>query len=138
MSELLRNIFPESKKKVLINHTNHPYEKWSDKQKEETMKEYDKVTDIRFPLILPHAGDFMLMDDLKGNLEFIARKYKPSETDVLISGEMVYTYRMVDALKRLGYRCIAATTERKVVETQNDDGSTTKTSVFEFVKYREY
>jgi len=38
---------------ALINHTNHPSSKWSEKQKEG----FDKIIDLPFPNISPTASD---------------------------------------------------------------------------------
>ena len=57
---------------------------------------------------------------------------------VMLQGEFVFTYRLVKRLKEEGVLVLASCTDRKTVEKQEADGSTTKTSVFEFVGFRAY
>ena len=43
---------------------------------------------------------------------------------------------MASLLKRLGYNVVCKCSNRNVVEVQNDDGTTTKTTNYKFVRYR--
>jgi len=53
---------------------------------------------------------------------------------VHIMGELTFCFAMVARLQKAGVTCLASTTRRETVE--NGDGS--KTSRFEFVRFREY
>jgi len=53
-------------------------------------------------------------------------------------GELTLTHAIVGLLGNRGQRVVAATTERKSVETAKPDGSVEKTTIFDFVAFRDY
>ncbi len=57
---------------------------------------------------------------------------------VLCQGELNYTFAMVEQLKSLGVKVVAATSERIVQEEIMPDGSTRQISTFRFIQFREY
>jgi hypothetical protein len=48
------------------------------------------------------------------------------------------TPQVVNELQARGIRCFATTTEREATETTHPDGTIARSSVFEFVQWREY
>jgi hypothetical protein len=63
---------------------------------------------------------------------------EPNDDIVLVQGESVSTYQVVDTMRKLKIRCIAATTERVTEEVTMPDGSVQKKSVFKHVRFRPY
>lgn len=116
---------------MLINFTNHPFETWSNLQKDAAIVTYGKVIDLPFPIVAPTA------DEIDIKLE--AKKYLKTIIDmnpeaVHIMGEMNFTFQMVFFLLQEGIECIASTTTRDV---QNLEDGTQK-SGFHFHQFRKY
>ena len=115
-----------------VNLTNHPSARWSEAQLQAAGGD---VVDVPFPNVPPAAG--------RDEVESLANHVVEQVLDlnpgtVLVQGEMTLTYRVVSALHQHGVKVVAATSERRVVETTNEDGSTDKRVVFSFVQFREY
>ena len=123
---------------MLINLSNHSSSKWSGKQLE-AAKQYGKIIDITFPNIDPAATSEQvanLVREYSHKVDLIAEPLIDSEECFIhIMGEMSFVHGF---LSKTAYDCMCSTTERKSVETVNNDGSTTKTMVFEFVQFRAY
>ena len=126
---------------LFINLSNHNSKGWNPNQKMQAMRVCDKIVDVGFPNVSPKAT--------KDDVIALASEYvnKVSElmgtdpfAEILVQGEMTFVVNFVNLIKVKypGVRCVAATTERVVVETPNSDGTVTKTSRFEFVQFREY
>ncbi|MDE6842128.1 MAG: CRISPR-associated protein [Muribaculaceae bacterium] len=119
---------------MLINLSNHPSDKWGEKQ-QEAAKKFGEIVDIQFPNIPADADDH--------DLNALVREYHKKVTDlgdgtpmkVHVMGEMTFTHRLINLLAEFGnIPCIASCTARNVVELP--DG--TKQSRFEFVQFRRY
>ena len=121
--------------KEMINVSNHPSNKWTDDQK----KGYSVIHDLPFPNIAPTIWQNEL-DELvtEFTMAIMAIVNKNNgvgiDTHVMVMGEMVFTYRLVSALKLRGIICVASTSERMVVEKPNGE----KTVRFEFKGWRSY
>lgn len=125
--------------KILINHSNHPSDKWHPAQKEG----WDKIIDLPFPNIDPHADTRQVADlvtEYYVSLELTISK-QDGEVWLMLQGEFTYCYLLYERVRSYliysdyarNFRGLAIpTTERRVVE--NPDG--TKTSTFEFVRWR--
>jgi ATP-dependent exoDNAse (exonuclease V) alpha subunit len=116
---------------MLINFTNHPFEGWSQLQKDTAITSYGEVIDLPFPVISPTA------DEIDIKLE--AKKYLKTIIDmnpdaVHIMGEMNFTFQMIFFLLQEGIECIASTTTRDVENLA--DG--TQRSNFHFHQFRKY
>ena len=120
---------------MLINFTNHPFDKWTNKQKEEALEQYEEVKDLSFPEVNPE-GDEEYIQQLADRYLKIILEFRKSDKNfaVHIQGEFTLVYCVVSLLKEYGIKCIASTTRRVVSE--NPDG--TRTYRFEFVRFREY
>lgn len=118
---------------MLINLTNHSSSKWSVAQQEEASRLYGEVVDVEFPNISPSI-DYEAVHSIAGRvLKEILECYGKGVT-IHVMGEMTFVYDFVSMARDEGIECVASTTERIVVE--NADG--TKTSTFNFVRYRSY
>lgn len=115
---------------MLLNLTNHRFSSWQQNQVDAAIVKYQSVEDLAFPQIPPDMTGAAL-DQLVEKLMADIRKLDPAAVHIM--GEMTFTYRMVKALQAIGIPCIASTTERKVTEANG-----VKTSIFEFVQFREY
>lgn len=123
-----------------INLSNHPSSAWKGKQLLDATKNNAKLIDIKFPNIDPEATtsdiDHLVEEYINIILTNIGNTTKLDGVIVHIMGEMTFTYRMVEKLQNYyGIKCVASTTKR-IVEENEEDG--TKTSKFEFVQFRNY
>ena len=120
--------------KIFINHTNHPAAHWNEEQILEA-RVYGEILDIPFPAISAEATAKEVRELAGANAEKIL-ELKPAA--VLCQGEFNYTFAMVERLKSLGVKVLAATSERMTVGEILSDGSTRQISTFRFVQFREY
>jgi hypothetical protein len=129
---------------MFINLSNHPSEKWSDKQLEEA-KKYGDVVDMQFPQIsteLTSADidalvfEYYLKIKELIPVDFFKREVKKSFV-VMVQGEFIFTYRLVSLLKNEEIMAVAARTERVVKEIV-EDGIPKKVSEFNFAGFMEY
>lgn len=120
--------------KIFVNHTNHPSANWS---AEQTLaaQAYGEIVDVPFPAVSAEASADEVRELVQVQLEKILA-LKPSS--VLCQGEFTYTFAMVERLKNLGVKVVAATSERVANEEILPDGSTRQVSTFNFVQFREY
>ena len=124
---------------MLINLSNHPIDNWDKKQKNIALEKYGAVLDMPFPPVDPEATESNIQELAKeyfGRVTVVfdecANESKPNA--VHIQGEFTFVYAVVSMLLHSGIKCIASTTRRTVDQERNG----LKTSVFEFVKFREY
>lgn len=117
---------------MFINLTNHPSANWSLEQLK-AAQGYGDVVDMPFPVIEPTFTKEDILRHVKVYTEMVKGVIE-GETVVHVMGEMTFTHNLVNALKDMGIRCIASTTERKV--TYTSDG--VKQTEFKFVQFREY
>ncbi len=106
----------------LVNLSNHPSNKWTDEQK----KGYAVIHDIPFPNIAPtmweNELDELVTEYTMSIVDIVNKNHEIGiQTDVMIMGEMVFTYRLVSALKLRGIICLASTSERNVEEKPNGE-----------------
>lgn len=121
-------------KNIFINHTNHPSGRWSEEQKT-AAQFYGEVLDIPFPAVGAEATSEEVAAQVEGNLKAILA---PKPVAVLCQGEFTYTFALVERLKSLGVKVVAATSERVATTEILPDGSTRQVSTFRFVQFREY
>lgn len=118
---------------MLINLTNHPYNDWSEVQRE-AAREWGEVKDMAFPKIDALADELnidALSNTYLAKIEEIAAM---EHVTVHVMGEMTFTFSLVMKLQRAGIQCIASTSERNVVEIETD----VKQVNFGFVRFRKY
>ncbi len=119
---------------MFLNLTNHPSALWS---AEETAaaRRYGEIRDLPFPNVPPDT-DEAGVDEMARALCGEVKALKPGA--VMCQGEMTLTFRLVLLLKAAGIKVLAACSERVTTERKNPDGSTEKTAVFVFRRFREY
>lgn len=132
---------------VMVNLTNHPVAKWGRAQlAAATAIAPEGVGDLAggMPTVPPDAT----RDDVVAlACSIVDRAWAQvcddaghDDVDVCfaVQGEPTLTHHIVRYAEARGWRCFAATTDRKAVEVVAADGTVTKTSVFEFVQWRPY
>lgn len=124
--------------KKLLVISNHAPEKWGESQR----AGWDEISYIPFPNVpanMDTAGVIELATQLCGKIgEFYNRcDGQNAEGYITIQGEFSLCKAVFDALYGEDVKFVFPTTERKAVETLNPDGTTTKTAIFEFVRWRE-
>ncbi len=125
------------KTELLINLSNHTFEKWQEKQKEEAQKSYGTIVDMEFPYIETKANHQYIQNlarIYKHKLEICSLEQNHQNFAVHIMGEQTFCYALITLLKKENIKVIASTTERNVV----DLGDGKKETTFEFVQFREY
>ena len=120
--------------KIFVNHTNHASSKWSAEQKA-AAETFGRIVDLPFPEVPPNFSAEEVRQMVLKNLQEIL-KFAP--VAVLCQGEFSYTVAMVEALKKNSIPVMAATSERVVSEIVEEDGSTKRISIFQFVRFRLY
>ena len=121
---------------MLINLSNHPFEKWPQNQLD-AAKLYGPIVDLSFPTIDPKSetSDINLLAD---KYEIKVRKLLASQSKEMkfihIMGELTFCFALVVRLQKMGIICLSSTTTRQT--TDHPDGS--KTTRFGFVRFREY
>lgn len=119
---------------MFLNISNHKSENWSANQTNEAEK-YGKIIDIPFPAVNPRESDEYMNDLVDEYYQKVMEYEKPT---VMVQGEFVFTYRLVNQLKQAGIKVVASCSERGVTEEIDENGCTIRRSQFEFVKFREY
>jgi hypothetical protein len=115
---------------MLLNLSNHPFDKWSDSQKNAALALFDRVEDLPFPHIDPHWTPSEVETLVDSYVEKIVT-LKPSAVHLM--GELTFCFLLAQKLKNAGIPCLASTTER-IVQEQGDQ----KISTFRFVQFRPY
>jgi hypothetical protein len=115
---------------MLLNLTNHPSTRWSEKQLAIAEEAYGSVHDLPFPNI-PSGMDGEEVDALAE--DYYQRVVAAEVTAVHLQGEMAFTYALVWRLRAHNIPVVASTSERLVEER---DGK--KIIQFNFVRFRAY
>ena len=124
--------------KKFINFTNHSSAKWSSEQLSAAQK-YGEIVDFAFPQVAATATEDEIIKIARSIVSDICCTYD-SETEirVLVQGEMTLTYALVRMFRERGICVLSACSERHVLEDTMPDGKNLRTSIFEFVQFREY
>ena len=117
---------------MLINLSNHPSDKWGEKQLDVARQCYGRVQDLPFPAIDPMA-DTAAVEALAAS--YLAQiQQMPAVSAVHLMGEMTFLVALVPMLQRAGIDVVCSTTERSVLEEEAGK----KTLQFVFVQFRAY
>lgn len=119
---------------MLINLTNHPSSRWSDKQKA-AAEVYGEIVDLPFPVI-DEAGDEKYIATLAD--EYLNKIVNLSDTQsvvVHLMGEQTFSYALIKRLRERGITCVASTTKRIVKEEVPGKKSEV---IFQFERFRAY
>jgi len=122
------------RKAYFVNISNHNSKDWGDKQTCAAGL-YGEIVDIPFPYINPRSNS----EDIDRLVDYYFEKvmnYAPAA--VMLQGEFVFTFRLVNRLKAVEINVLASSTERKVTEELMPDGTVRRSSFFEFIAFREY
>jgi hypothetical protein len=123
---------------TLPNLTNHPVASWSPTQLAAARAlGLGEPADFPggLPLVPPDADTdavCRMADELCLRLELLHIR------GACLQGEYTLTVALLHRLQAQGIRCFSATTERRVEDALQPDGSVVKKSVFAFVRWREY
>ncbi len=120
--------------KMFLNISNHRSDFWG-KNQLDAAHQFGEIIDIPFPQISSEATTREIDQRVSEYVEKIRAYEHPV---VMVQGEFVFTFRLVTELKKEGITVVASATERKAEEQHNEDGTTTKTTVFEYRGFREY
>lgn len=121
---------------MLLNLSNHPYEKWDEKQKHTALNQFYSVEDIPFPEIDPVADTAevaLLAAEYLFRCKVKLAESKDKSNAVHISGEPCFLFQFVALAKEQQIDCVCSTTLRLVTNEGN-----LKTSIFQFVQFRKY
>ncbi len=119
---------------MFLNISNHPSSAWSAKQLE-AAKQYGEIADLAFPNVPPSASK----EEVQALAESVLSQAMQMNPDcVMCSGEYTLTYALVNGFKAENIKTVAACTERKTEERTDENGRTVRTSIIEFVCFREF
>ena len=96
---------------TLINYTNLPYQAWSDVQKEKAKALYTAVIDKALPQMAPDMAIqdmYLLLGEEFEALMQLYKQHAPKQhlsCHVLLNGDPVFVYNMVDALHSESVQC---------------------------------
>ncbi|MEZ4983717.1 MAG: TIGR02221 family CRISPR-associated protein [Saprospiraceae bacterium] len=114
----------------LLNLSNHPVDRWPDRQRQVAIQQFSDIQDLPFPAIDP----LLTPSELEMLVhEYFERVVALNPAAVHLMGEMTFTFALVQRLKAIGIPCVASTTERIAEER---DGQ--KVVTFRFVQFRAY
>ena len=122
------------REKVFINCSNHPSAIWSKEQKQ-AAEAYGQIRDIDFPEVDPGWTEQEIQreaDRICGEI------FRYNVAAVMCQGEFTLTYAIVRKLKERKIPALAACSSRRTEETVNENGSTQKSTVFIFERFRKY
>lgn len=117
-----------------LNFSNHASGHWSRKQTLAAEK-WGTITDVAFPIVDPNVSKEEVAALAQKCVEEIM-KYEPKA--VMCQGEFTLAYMVINLLKAKGVTVVAACSQRVTTETYVNEKETRKSTVFEFVRFREY
>lgn len=122
---------------MLINLSNHSFNKWSKEQTTAAKNTYGSVVDLNFPETLPDADLTeikLICEKYFNKIKDILIQAKDENNAVHIMGEFTFTYNLLERLKQNNIIAVASTTLREV----NEHKSGNKISKFNFIRFRNY
>lgn len=120
---------------MLINLTNHPSSRWSEKQKAAAEEEFGEIVDMPFPEIREEGCEWYVSDLADQYLRKILNMPDASPFVVHLMGEQTFSYALLRRLRDRGITCVASTTKRIVKE--EEPGRKTEV-IFQFERFRRY
>lgn len=118
---------------MLINLSNHPSASWSADQLE-AASAYGEITDYAFPVVDPDADEDYIASLADKISSEITGKYDVQGLTIHLMGEFTMTVALLHRFQHLGITCVASTTRRNTVETEDRK----KIVEFKFVRFRKY
>ena len=121
---------------MFINFSNHPSTKWNNTQCAAAMElGNNRIVDIPFPVIDPHMSTQQITELANIYIDLIMTH---NPTSVLCQGEMVFSFMIINQLIKQAIPVYAACSDRITQDHIDSKGHTVKTSLFEFVQFRNY
>lgn len=124
-------------KEIFVNFSNHRIQNWGEKQIESSkdLVHGGELVDVPFPQVDPYDTE----KDLIETADVCVREIlKNNPSVVMCQGEFGLSYLVINQLKKAGIKVVYACSERKTKEVFDQDGTSKKVAIFEFVNYREY
>lgn len=135
-------------RRMFINLTNHPSEKWSPSQMT-AAREWGVIVELPFPAVEANASTdevLALASDYLERVRALLRYAcdRQARAAVLCQGEFSLTHALVYGIQSMAaaeqreIAVFAACSERRSEDVLQEDGTVKKLSVFDFVQFREY
>lgn len=118
---------------MLINLSNHPYERWSPLQREKALI-YGQCIDWTFPAIDAQADEDIIEKISNDYFTRIVTIQSDEPITVHIMGEHTFCYSLIQKLREAGIHCIASCSKRNVAEEDEE----IKRVSFRFERFRFY
>lgn len=131
--KIIFNNLPQKCLKKFINISNHPASKWRSDQMNAAL-EYGEIEDFAFPQISPEHDDAAIEILAQNYFLQIINENQPYQLTIHLMGEQTFCYALLQKFKAVGIKVVASTTSR----ISEDETGGKKTSVFQFVRFREY
>lgn len=120
-----------------VNLTNHPSSLWAKEQYDAALKisGASEIVDVPYPQINPYAFEETVFSSAK---KYYERVKALNPRMVLVQGEMGFMFDLTQLLLKDGIKVVYACSERVTQENINENGETVRTSLFKFVRFREF
>lgn len=121
---------------MLLNFSNHPLDHWSEEQIETARSTWGRIQDLPFPQVPPEEDEEVLKElatTFLSRILLALDQESDSASAVHIMGEQTLCFPVIRALQRRGILCVASTTHRSTIESEEG-----KLSYFQFVRFRAY
>lgn len=130
------NQYVPKRNNIFVNFSNHPSENWSNEQISAAKRIVSggSIVDIVFPQV---SGDADESEISRTADKYAKEIISLNPSAVMCQGEFGICLDVVTTLKNNGIKVLYSCSERKTVETVIEN-RTEKTSVFKFVRFREY
>ncbi len=130
------NQYIPKRNNIFVNFSNHPSENWSNEQisAAKLIVSGGSIVDIAFPQV---SGDADESEISRTADKYAKEIISLNPSAVMCQGEFGICLEVVTTLKNNGIKVLYSCSERKTVETIIEN-RTEKTSVFKFVRFREY
>lgn len=123
---------------MLINLTNHPSEKWGDVQRREAERMFGRIMDVPFPTVNAFASEEEIAELAEMTARKVVEVFGKKDIGVLVQGEFTLAFAVIRLLDKMGIPCYAACSDRRAVETVDENGVNHKQVEFCFVRFRQY
>jgi len=117
---------------MLINLSNHPYEKWSSSQRKQALSLFGKIQNVGFPNIDPHWSYEEVKIQAQELFNEISNDKEGGQFQILLAGEQSFLIAFYQLCKEKNIPVFTSTSNRIIKELE--DGS--KNVIFEFKQFR--
>ena len=120
---------------MFTNLSNHPGSGWPKEQYSYAATRWGRISDLPFPAVTPEKSEEEVLQLVGRYLKLLPEK---EEGPVFVAGEYTFTYAMVDALLRYGYRVLNVLSENTLRLTTLDDGRIERRMQYCFTGFADY